>query len=138
MTRVSLITLLAIVVLSNFAVVAQQGGKASWPQFRGPNSSGLGGGQPPVHFGPDQNVRWKTPVGPGLSSPIIWDRRIFLTEFDRANKQLTTLCIDRRTGKILWRRTVAPEQIEKVHEISSPAGSTPVTDGERVYVYFGS
>jgi outer membrane protein assembly factor BamB len=77
-------------------------------------------------------------VGAGLSSPIIWEGRIFLTEFDRANKQLATLCIDRRTGKILWRRTVEPGQVEKVHEISSPAAATPATDGERVYVYFGS
>ena len=138
MRRVSWTTLLAIVVLSVGAVAAQQSTKVSWPQFRGPNSSGLGGGKPPVNFGPDQNVRWKTAVGLGLSSPIISDGRIFLTEFDRANKQLATLCIDRRTGKILWRRAVAPEQIEKVHEISSPAGSTPATDGERVYVYFGS
>ena len=138
MRRASWITLLAIVVLSNFAVVAQQSGKVWWPQFRGPNSSGLGGGKPPVEFGPDKNVRWKTTVGPGLSSPIIWAERIFLTEFDPAKKQLATLCIDRSTGKILWRRAVSPEQIEKVHEISSPAGSTPVTDGERVYVYFGS
>ena len=138
MKRAACITLLAIVVLSNFAVTAQQGGKAWWPQFRGPNSSGLGEGKPPVHFGPNQNVRWKIPVGLGLSSPIISDRRIFLTEFDRANKQLATLCIDRRSGEILWRRTVNPERIEKVHQISSPAGSTPVTDGQRVYVYFGS
>ena len=138
MRRASWITLLAIVVLSNFSVSAQQGGKVWWPQFRGPNSSGLSGGKPPVHFGPDQNVRWKTAVGPGLSSPIVWEGRVFLTEFDPANKRLTTLCIDRRTGKVLWRRSVEPEQIEKVHEISSPAGSTPVTDGQRVYVYFGS
>ena len=136
MIRASWITLLAIVVLSNFTVAAQQG--VWWPQFRGPNSSGLGGGKPPVEFGPDKNVRWKTAVGPGLSSPIIWEGRIFLTEFDPAKKQLATLCIDRRTGKIQWRRAVSPEQIEKVHEISSPAGSTPVTDGERIYVYFGS
>jgi outer membrane protein assembly factor BamB len=138
MTRVSWITLLATVVLSSFAAAGQSGSKVWWPQFRGPNSSGLGGGKPPVHFGPDQNVRWKTAVGPGLSSPIIWEGRIFLTEFDRAKSQLATLCIDRRTGKILWRRTVAPEQIEEVHELSSPAGATPATDGERVYVYFGS
>ncbi|HEV8134762.1 MAG TPA: PQQ-binding-like beta-propeller repeat protein [Pyrinomonadaceae bacterium] len=138
MKRVSGITLLATVVLSSFGVVAQQGGKVWWPQFRGPNSSGIGEGKPPVNFGPDQNVLWKTAVGPGLSSPIIWGGRIFLTEFDRENKRLSTLCIDRRTGKILWRRTVAPEQIEEVHAISSPAGATPVTDGERVYVYFGS
>ncbi len=140
MKRVSWITLLAAAVLLSFTFTgaAQQGGKVWWPQFRGPNSSGLGEGKPPVNFGPDQNVLWKTAVGPGLSSPIIWGGRIFLTEFDRENKRLSTLCIDRRTGKILWRRTVAPEQIEEVHAISSPAGATPVTDGERVYVYFGS
>jgi len=77
-------------------------------------------------------------VGSGLSSPSVWGGRIFLTEFDRTNKQLATLCIDRRTGKVLWRRTVTAEAIEKVHEIGSPAASTPATDGERVYVYFGS
>src|SRR5215475_386198 len=113
MTRASWITLLAIVLLSSFAGAAQNSGKVWWPQFRGPNSSGLGEGRPPVNFGPDKNVLWKTAVGLGLSSPIIWEGRIFLTEFDRANKQLATLCIDRLTGKVLWRRAVSPGQIEK-------------------------
>ena len=54
MTRASWITLLAIVALSSFAGAAQKSGKVWWPQFRGPNSSGLGEGKPPVHFGPDQ------------------------------------------------------------------------------------
>src|SRR5205807_1099908 len=48
------------------------------------------------------------------------------------------VCIDRRTGKVLWRRAVAVEKIEKVHQLNSPAAATPATDGERVYVYFGS
>jgi outer membrane protein assembly factor BamB len=138
MIRAPWITLLTTILLSSFANAEQNSDKVWWPQFRGPNSSGLGEGKPPIHFGPDQNVRWKTAVGAGLSSPIIWEGRIFLTEFDRANKRLAILCVDRRTGKILWRRTVAPEQIEKVHAISSPAAATPATDGERVYVYFGS
>ncbi|HKS35918.1 MAG TPA: PQQ-binding-like beta-propeller repeat protein, partial [Verrucomicrobiae bacterium] len=47
-------------------------------------------------------------------------------------------CLDRRTGKSLWRREVAVEKVEEVHKLSSPAGATPATDGERVYVYFGS
>ena len=111
---------------------------ADWPQFRGPNASGIGDGKPPVEFGPNQNLLWKTPVGSGLSSPVIAKGRVFLTDFDRETKQLSTLCIDQRTGKILWRRTVAPAEIEKVHQIGSPAAPTPVTDGERVYVYFGS
>jgi outer membrane protein assembly factor BamB len=138
MIRASWITLLATAIVSSLVGATQKSGQKWWPQFRGPNSSGLGEGKPPVHFGPDQNILWKTAVGAGLSSPIIWEGRIFLTEFDQASKQLATVCIDRNTGKILWRRTVTPEQIEKVHAISSPAGATPATDGERVYVYFGS
>ena len=136
MTRACRIALLATVVLPSFA--GAENGKVWWPQFRGPNSSGVGEGRPPVHFGPGQEVLWKTAVGAGLSSPIVWEGRIFLTKVDQTNKQLATVCIDRRTGKILWRRTVAAEEIEKVHEISSPAAPTPVTDGQRLYVYFGS
>jgi outer membrane protein assembly factor BamB len=83
-------------------------------------------------------VQWKTAVGAGLSSPIIWADRIFLTEFDQEGRKLATVCIDRPTGNIRWRRAVAVEKIEEVHRISSPAGPTPATDGERVYVYFGS
>src|ERR1700680_4231680 len=132
MTRASWSITVATLVLSSIP------GAAEWPQFRGPNSSGIGDGKPPVEFGPSQNVLWKAAVGTGLSSPIISKGRVFLTEFDRATKQLATLCIDQRTGKSLWRRTVAPAEIEKVHEISSPAAPTPATDGERVYVYFGS
>ena len=138
MKRAPWIILLATVVLSSFPRSAENGGEVWWPQFRGPNSSGLGGGKPPVHFGPGQNVLWKAAVGSGLSSPIVWGQRVFLTEFDQTSQKLVTVCIDRRTGKILWRRTVETGEIEKVHELSSPAGPTPATDGERVYVYFGS
>lgn len=137
MPRLSWIALLVSFFGSSVAF-GQDAGKASWPQFRGPNSAGLGAGKPPVHFGPNEKVLWKTPVGSGLSSPSVWGDRIFLTEFDRTTKQLATLCIERRSGKVLWRRAVAPDTIEKVHDISSPAASTPATDGERVYVYFGS
>jgi hypothetical protein len=76
MTRASWIVVVATFVLSSFA------GAAEWPQFRGPNSSGIGDGKPPVEFGPSQNVLWKAVVGAGLSSPIIAKGRVFLTEFD--------------------------------------------------------
>jgi outer membrane protein assembly factor BamB len=142
MKRRSSIAVLVTLLLSSLSGAAQniQKGpdKAWWPQFRGPNSSGIGTGKPPVEFGPSDKVLWKVEVGAGLSSPIVWNGRVFLTEFDPAKKQLATVCIDQRTGKILWRRTVAPETIERVHQISSPAGSTPATDGERLFVYFGS
>jgi outer membrane protein assembly factor BamB len=138
MARTLWITLLTAALLSSCARAADNTGKLWWPQFRGPNGSGVGEGRPPVHFGPDREALWKAAVGPGLSSPIVWEGRIFLTEFDRNNQRLTTVCFDRRTGKTLWRRAVTSEQIEKVHALSSPAAATPATDGERVYVYFGS
>src|SRR5258706_5269203 len=50
MTKASWIVVVAAVILSNFA------GAAEWPQFRGPNSSGIGDGKPPVEFDPRQNV----------------------------------------------------------------------------------
>jgi outer membrane protein assembly factor BamB len=132
------ILVLALVTLPTFAGVAADAGQLSWPQFRGPNSTGIGDGKPPVEFGPDKNVLWKVAIGSGISSPVIAKGRLFLTEFDRDTNQLSTVCINLRTGKLLWRRSVAPAQIEKVHEISSPAAPTPATDGERVYAYFGS
>lgn len=110
-----------------------------WPQFRGSNGSGIAeDARPPIHFGPETNLLWKAALPPGHSSPVIWEQRIFLTAFDRERKALETLCFDRQTGKVLWRREAPAGQLEKVHTISNPAASTPATDGQSVYVYFGS
>lgn len=133
----------------------------NWPQFRGPGSRGLSSETGlPVKWGPQSNVVWKTPLpGPGHSSPIVWQDRIFLTVFRPGSGgagtvtrsiagllsmgvsvkgQLVVLCIDRTNGKVLWERAVATESIEDVHPTNSPASPTPVTDGKYVYVYFGS
>jgi outer membrane protein assembly factor BamB len=108
-----------------------------WPQFRGPNAAGVAdNARPPVHFGPGTNLLWKTVVPAGLSAPVVWGDRIFLTGFE--NQQLLTLAYDARTGRELWRHVAPTETIEKCHAFSSPAASTPCTDGERVYAYFGS
>ncbi len=112
----------------------------SWPQFRGPGGKGVGDDRAalPSEFGPNKNVVWKTPFPSGHSSPCIWCDRIFVTSFDVGRKLLEVIALDRRDGKIVWRKSVDAPQIEKVHEENSPASSTPVTDGDRVYVYFGS
>jgi outer membrane protein assembly factor BamB len=109
----------------------------SWPQFRGPNSQGIAEhDKPPVEFGPETNLLWKTAIPAGLSSPCIWQNHIFLTIFE--SNKLGTLALDRLTGKILWRQTAPAEKIEYAHPKGSPASSTPATDGQNVYVYFGS
>jgi outer membrane protein assembly factor BamB len=109
-----------------------------WPQFRGPNGSGLAVGQkPPVEFGPDKNMRWKVAVPSGLSSPIIAGENLVLTAFD--NGKLYTIAYRRADGREAWRREAPAKEIERFHKTEgSPAASTPATDGARIVVYFGS
>lgn len=110
---------------------------SSWPQFRGPGGLGVGRGRPPVEFGPEKNVKWKVEVPFGHSSPCIWGNKIFLTGVD--NGMLITFCLDRADdGHELWRVMEPTEKLESTHRIASPASPTPCTDGERLYVYFGS
>jgi outer membrane protein assembly factor BamB len=109
----------------------------SWPQFRGPNSSGVAPkDKPPVQFGTGTNLLWKVELPSGLSSPCIAGERIFLTAFE--NGKLFALCLHSRDGKPLWRQEAPPAKIPEVHKVSSPAVATPATDGRRVYVYFAS
>ena len=110
---------------------------ADWPQFRGPNGSGVApSAHPPQKFGQDENMLWKTEIPPGLSSPIVTERRIFITA--KSDDQLITLAYEAATGRELWRRAAPAEMIEKTHEFSSPAAATPCTDGEQVFAYFNS
>ena len=64
--------------------------------------------------------------------------RPFLSLHLKENKTLETVCLNRSTGKVLWRRELKPEKIEKVHRISTPVSATPATDGKSVVVYCGS
>jgi len=108
-----------------------------WPQFRGPNGAGISpNGQPPIHFGPDQNATWKVGAPAGHSSPCVWGDRVFVTGVD--GNKLITLAINRLTGKELWRKSVSVEKLEEHHPTGNPVTATPTADGERVYVYFGS
>ncbi|MFC1607833.1 PQQ-binding-like beta-propeller repeat protein [Candidatus Latescibacterota bacterium] len=114
--------------------------KNTWPEFRGKNCSGLARPDqpPPIDLVSTDNLLWKTPLLNGESSPCIWGDRIFLTGFDKEKKQLQVMCYDRTDGKLIWNRVVPVKDFETYHVIATPAESTPATDGERVYVHFGS
>jgi outer membrane protein assembly factor BamB len=110
---------------------------ANWPQFRGPAGLGVGeGSPPPAHFGPNSNVLWRTALPSGNSSPVVWGDKIFLTGFDK--QKLETVCLDRRDGKILWSSAAPATKFEPTHRLGNPATPTPATEGERVYVFYGS
>ncbi len=112
--------------------------KPEWPQFRGPNGSGIAvGAKPPVTFGPEQNVKWKVSVPPGASSPVVAGDKLFLTVFDEG--KLFTVAYSTNNGRELWRAEAPAKTIEAYHKTEgSPASSSVATDGKTVVSYFGS
>jgi outer membrane protein assembly factor BamB len=110
----------------------------NWPGWRGPRGDGTSQETGvPVKWSVDKNVAWKTPIrGLGHSSPIVWGDRIFLTTAIAETKDRLLLSLDRKTGKILWQKTVVNAPLETKNKENSYASATPVTDGQGVYVTF--
>ena len=136
---------------------------AQWGQWRGPLATGAAPkADPPVEWSETKNIRWKTKLpGLGHSSPVVWGDLVFVTtaEMTGAKKpftgvtpdgahnnmnplfdhQFAVMAIDRQTGAVAWRRTVATRQPhESTHESATWASNSPVTDGEHVLSFFGS
>ena len=123
----------ALLLLS--AGVADTPDPEGWSRFRGPNGSGVSTStRLPAEFGPETNVVWKTELPFGHSSPALTRDRVFLT--GARGEHLVTICLDRRTGKILWEREAPRSRVEKLDTRNGPAGPTPATDGTNVYVFF--
>ena len=129
------ITLYLVFIFGTFLI--QIKANENWNQFRGPNGSGVASKnfKPPVKINKN-NITWSVEIPEGLSSPIIYGDKIFLTGVK--NNKLLTLCINRNSGELLWEKFSPDCQIEKVHKTSSPASSTPYVDSKQLYVYFGS
>jgi outer membrane protein assembly factor BamB len=133
-----------------------------WPQWRGPLATGEAPhANPPLDWNESKNVRWKVPLPyQGHSSPIIWEERIFLTgtiaEGDplpvpeqppgahnnvdpKRALRFMVACIDLKDGSLVWEKTVRYAQPhQSTHESSNWASASPVTDGERIFAFFGS
>jgi outer membrane protein assembly factor BamB len=106
-----------------------------WSQFRGPNGTGVSNTTSlPVEFGPGRNMVWKTPLPQGHSSPALGRDRIFMTGFE--GNKLFTVCVDRKTGKLLWQREVPRNRADRLLKPNNPASPSPVTDGANVYAFF--
>ncbi len=135
----------------------------NWPQFRGPAASGVSSHSGlPDSWSAAEGVAWKTEIpGRGWSSPIVWGERIFITttikeggEVEAVKKGLyfggnreapkeahryVVYCLDLETGGIVWEKEVhrgVPQHGH--HRKNTLASETPVTDGQRVYAYFGN
>jgi outer membrane protein assembly factor BamB len=146
----------------------------NWPHWRGPHWSSVSREQGlPTEWSDSENIAWKAPVrGLGISSPIVWGGRIFVTSqigsgdsrpgprlyqigdaaaagerrlgseaAARARGSVTFLvsAYDQATGRRLWEYELPAEgDLTSVHEKHNLASSSPVTDGKRVYAWFGT
>jgi outer membrane protein assembly factor BamB len=115
----------------------------NWHQWRGPYADGVAAlGDPPVEWGEQRNVRWKTAIpGRGSASPVIWNDQVFLlTAVPQENTQrFVVMCLDRATGKILWERVaIETTPRERLHPTNTHASASAITNGKRVYASFGS
>ena len=134
-----------------------------WPQWRGPLGNGVAPhAKPPVEWNEKKNIRWKTTLpGRGHSTPVVWGDRLFLTTAVPFGEKLKprysgapgahdnlpvtqrhkfiALAVNRGNGKILWQKTLhSALPHEGAHDTGSLASHSPVTDGKRLYVCFGS
>ena len=145
---------LAVALTTGFASTPE------WPQWRGPFNNGMAVGDAPIEWGPDA-VRWKLEIpGRGHSTPVVAGHRLFLTTAVPTGKGMApaapgragggadaglehrfeVLAVDRTTGKPLWQRTAS---VATPHEgyhrtYGSFASNSPVTDGTRLFAFFGS
>lgn len=150
------IGIVALVVAGPFAGTLEQ-----WPQFRG-TSAGVAPDDPalPERWSATENVAWTLDVpGVGWSSPVVWGDHIFVTSvvgsgqaeppkpglYMGGERPAPTAAhrwmvhdVDFATGKIRWSREIRNALPGPKHLKNSYASETPVTDGERVYVYFGA
>jgi outer membrane protein assembly factor BamB len=135
---------------------------SNWPHWRGPLANGVAPqADPPVKWDATTSIAWKAPLpGGGSASPIVWEDRVFTVtavETDRVPEtppkadpnqrtappnryyRYVVLCFDRNSGEKLWEQ-LAIEAVphEGIHGTHSYAASSPTTDGERLYVSFGS
>jgi outer membrane protein assembly factor BamB len=116
-----------------------------WPQFRGPDGNGISPvNKVPLRWSAEENIAWKTEVpGAGWSSPVLVQDKIFLTSAvlgDEESATLNTLCLEQKTGRVLWNREVFRPEIgeaKRMHRKNTAASPTPIVADGRIYVHFG-
>jgi outer membrane protein assembly factor BamB len=157
MLRRTFIALLLLPVLLTTTIASDR-----WPQFRGPGSTGVAEDPSlPESWSATENVAWKTEIpGTGWSSPVVWGDQIFVTSVvstvkgEEPKKGLyfggergaptdphrwVVYSVDWKSGKIRWESEVhRGVPVISRHLKNSYASETPVTDGERLYAYFGN
>lgn len=108
-----------------------------WPQFRGPNCTGISTSKLPLPttFSETENLKWKAPLGDGVGSPSIAAGRVFISSMS-GDAEVALTAFDAKSGKQLWQRKWPAGDLGDVHLTNSQAATTPAADEKNVYFYF--
>ena len=119
-----------------------------WTEFRGPYGDGHSAVTGlPTTWTDMENVAWRIEVpGKAWSSPICFQKRLYLTtaipvEAPKNGQSLRTLCYDAHSGDLIWNKELFVTdgvRSNKIHPKNSYASPTPLTDGKRLFVHFGT
>jgi len=110
-----------------------------WPQFRGPNCSGIASGSKamPVEFSETKNVLWSVELGDGVGSPIIADGKVYISAVGDPG-HVALFAFDADDGRFRWGKQWETGDVADVHKTNSQASTTPASDGKRVYFYYST
>ncbi len=139
-------------LLASVLLTATVSHAAEWPQFR--TGGGVVTEAPadfPLTWKTGESVRWEATLpGKGSSSPIVWGSAVFVTCYSGygtsetgqpAALQRHLLRLDLEDGQVVWDRVIPGTTPEDTYEgfltEHGFASSTPVTDGEHVFAFFG-
>ncbi|MBN1443881.1 MAG: PQQ-binding-like beta-propeller repeat protein [Planctomycetes bacterium] len=120
---------------------AAPGGPA-WPEYRGPRQDGYAAAtRLPLEWSEAKNVRWKTAMHDrGWSSPVVSERKVWLTTATEDGKELFVIAVDRESGEVLLDRKLFDVESPRPlgNDVNTYASPSPVLEPGRVYVHFGS
>ena len=138
MNRFAPANIVPVVVSALAFCAAGQVRAEDWPRFRGPTGQGVSTEKNlPLRWSATENVAWKTAVPPlGWSSPIVIKDRVFLTTAAGSGESCRIICIDARTGQVVWDKEVLRQALRRKEGRNSYATCTPVSDGTMVYAVF--
>ena len=109
-----------------------------WPQLRGPNFNGSTSERNlPTQFSQTENVKWSLDLpGASAATPAVFGDRVFLSTTDASKKKLLAICLNRKTGKVLWQKEVADGL--RRDSRSNYAAPSPATDGKLTVFFYGT
>lgn len=110
------------------AMMAMGAMASDWPQWRGPERSGISAETGWFKDGAAARTMWEVPVGSGYSSVVIQSGRLY-TMGNRTNTDVV-VCLDALKGTVLWEFMYSCPAV--ADGFSGPR-STPTLDGKRLY-----